>query len=168
MGTGYEAEKSNIVEQPRAALWFLTMLVMFNKVGSVFKVAKLTNNTTPTDQARLLINTHINALNKRDVDAIAATLHFPHHRLSGTTWKTWDTVEHYFDDFLARAGTNWQRSSAEDIKVVDSSANKVHLDVEIRRYDAKDSLITSFRSLWVIVKINGVWAAKIRSSFASS
>lgn len=109
---------------------------------------------------------HIDALNKRDAKAIASTLHFPHYRLSGTTLKTWETADHYFEDFLDRAGGDWDRSTFEDIKVVDSSPNKVHLDVEVRRYDANDKLITSFRSLWVIIEVDGVWAAKVRSSFA--
>jgi len=113
-----------------------------------------------------LMKAHIDALNRRDAQAIATTLHFPHYRLSGTTWKTWETAEHYFKDFLDRAGSRWQRSTCEDIKVVDSSENKVHLDVEIRRYDSSNKLITSFRSLWVIIEIDGVWAAKVRSSFA--
>jgi len=109
---------------------------------------------------------HIEALNRRDAKAIAATLHFPHHRLSGTQWKTWETEEHYFQDFLIRAGNEWKRSTFDVIKVLDSSQNKVHLDVEICRYDANDSLLVSFRSLWVIIEINGIWAAKVRSSFA--
>ena len=113
------------------------------------------------------MDAHINALNNRDAKAIAATLHFPHHRLSGTSWKTWKTPEHYFDDFLLRAGNDWNRSAFNDIKVLDSSDNKVHLDAEILRYNVDDELISSFRSLWVILEYNGVWAAKVRSSFAS-
>ena len=121
---------------------------------------------TAIDAALHLMDEHINALNKHDANALAATLHFPHHRLSGTEWKTWDTADHYFDDFLKRAGDNWKHSTFNDIKVIDSSANKVHLDVEIRRFDSGDLLIASFRSLWVIIDIDGVWAAKIRSSFS--
>ena len=113
------------------------------------------------------MDAHIKALNDRDAAAIAATLHFPHHRLSGTAWKTWETAEHYLEDFLTRAGSNWSHSAFEHIKVLDASLNKVHLDAEIHRYDTENKLITSFRSLWVIIEIDGVWAAKIRSSFAS-
>ena len=113
-----------------------------------------------------LMDAHIAALNHRDAKAIAATLHFPHHRLSGTTWKTWETAERYFEDFLARAGEDWSHSAFENIKVADSSENKVHLDAEIRRYDSNNVLNTSFRSLWIIIQIDGVWAAKARSSFA--
>jgi len=124
-------------------------------------------NKVAIKKALLLMDAHIAALNQQDANAIAATLHFPHHRLSGTTWKTWDTAEHYFDDFLKRAGDGWKRSAFEDIKVLNSSENKVHLDAEIRRYDSTDTLITSFRSLWVIIEVNGIWAAKVRSSFAA-
>lgn len=116
--------------------------------------------------AMSVMKAHINALNTHDEKALAATLHFPHHRLSGTNWKTWETAELYFNDFRDRAGSDWKYSSFEDIKVLDSSADKVHLDAEIRRYDNNDQLITSFRSLWVIIEIDGVWAAKVRSSFA--
>jgi len=123
-------------------------------------------NQTAIDAGLHLMEAHINALNNRDTLAIASTLHFPHHRLSGTEWKTWETAEHYLDDFLKRAGSNWKRSAFKDIKVVDSSANKVHLDAEIHRYDSADTLINRFRSLWVIIEMDGVWAAKVRSSFA--
>jgi len=116
--------------------------------------------------AMSVMDAHIKALNQHDAKALAATLHFPHHRLSGTDWKTWETPEHYFNDFLKRAGSDWKRSSFEDIKVVDSSEDKVHFDAEIRRYDRNDKLISCFRSLWVIIEIDGVWAAKVRSSFA--
>ena len=121
---------------------------------------------TASDHALGVMQAHIEALNRRDAQALAATLHFPHHRLSGVQWKTWETAEHYFDDFLARAGSAWARSTAGDIKVLSASDDKVHLDVEIRRFDVADQLITHFRSLWVIVELDGVWAAKIRSSFA--
>jgi len=112
------------------------------------------------------MESHIDALNNRDAKAIAATLHFPHHRLSNTTWKTWATPEHYFEDFLKRAGGDWKCSAFADIKVLAASSSKVHLDAEIQRYDSNDNLITSFRSLWVIIEADGVWAAKVRSSFA--
>ena len=46
-------------------------------------------------------------------------------------------------------------------------AGKVHLDVEVRRFDAESMLLTSFRSLWVLTNEGGQWAAKMRSSFAS-
>ena len=119
------------------------------------------------EAARAVLQSHIDALNARDENAIAATLHFPHYRLSGVDLKIWENADRYFDDFQTRAGTNWSRSEFNDIKVVDASDTKVHLDVEVRRYDRSQTCITRFRSLWVITKEGDHWAAKMRSSFAS-
>ena len=118
--------------------------------------------------ANQVMAAHIAALNSHDQDGIAATLHFPHVRLSGTALKIWHNKDSYFADFLARAGDDWHRSSFEDIRLVRAAPDKVHLDAEIRRFASDDSLITSFRSLWVITHENGHWAARMRSSFAAA
>ncbi len=117
--------------------------------------------------AKSVMSAHINALNSKNGPALAATLHFPHYRLSGTELKTWETPEHYLTDFLSRAGADWNHSSFEDIQVVRASGDKVHLDAEIRRFRSDGSLITHFRSLWIITRVNGTWAAQFRSSFAT-
>ena len=109
---------------------------------------------------------HIEGLNARDEAMIAATLHFPHIRLSTGGMKVWETSESYFTDFRARAGSGWHRSSFEDIRVLQASDNKVHLDAEIWRYGEGGAVYQTFRSLWVITLQNGRWAAQMRSSFA--
>lgn len=117
--------------------------------------------------ALAVMNNHIIALNAHDEDALAQTLHFPHIRLSANDMKLWPTAESYFIDFKKRAGGNWHHSAFNDIKVLADSPNKVHLDAEIIRYDSDDNVISRFRSLWVIIEVNGIWAAKMRSSFAA-
>lgn len=125
------------------------------------------NDKDPIEAALKVMQEHIDALNARDETRIAATLHFPHYRLSGIELKCWQTPDSYFADFKARAGGDWARSRFDDIQVVRTSENKVHLDAEINRFDGNDQKIASFRSLWVITLEEGHWAAKFRSSFAS-
>ena len=125
------------------------------------------HNETAIQAAMDVMHTHITALNTHDETALAATLHFPHFRLSGVDLKTWATADSYFADFRQRAGGNWAHSQFEDIRVVQASDIKVHLDARIDRFDAKNSLISTFRSLWVITYENHRWAAKFRSSFAA-
>ena len=117
--------------------------------------------------ALAVMQEHIAALNARDESRIAATLHFPHYRLSGATLKNWQTPDSYFSDFQARAGASWARSGFKDIRVLQASGNKVHLDAEINRFDAGGTCIARFRSLWVVTLEAGRWAAKFRSSFAA-
>lgn len=117
--------------------------------------------------ARDVMTAHFTALNARDEAALAATLHFSHHRLSGGRLKTWETPDAYFADFLARAGDGWHHSVLDSVDVMASSPDKVHLDVRFTRYQADDTSLGSFRSLWVIANLDGRWAAQLRSSFAA-
>ena len=117
--------------------------------------------------ARDVMTAHFTALNARDEKALAATLHFPHHRLSGGALRTWDEPDTYFGDFLARAGDGWKHSTLDVADVFAADASKVHLDVRSTRYRTDGSELGSFRSLWVIAKLEDRWAAQLRSSFAA-
>jgi hypothetical protein len=116
--------------------------------------------------ARDVLHRHMAALNARDQSALAATLHFPHYRLTGARLKIWDTADSYFADFLARAGDGWTRSQWNHVGVVAAGPDKVHLDVEFTRFGLDGSELGRFRSLWIIARIGGRWAAQLRSSFA--
>ena len=126
----------------------------------------MTTQSLAVQSAHKVMADHITALNAHDEEALAATLHFPHIRLSAAEMKLWPTAESYFVDFQSRAGGAWHHSAFHDIKLLAESDNKVHFDAEIIRYNAQDEVISRFRSLWVITCENGHWAAKLRSSFA--
>jgi hypothetical protein len=116
--------------------------------------------------AKEVMAAHVKALNAGDEAALAATLHFPHYRLSGGTLRTWDGPETYLADFHARAGDGWHRSAWDGLNVIAAQPTKVHLDVRFTRYREDGSVLGKFRSLWVLARIDGVWAAQLRSSFA--
>ena len=116
--------------------------------------------------ARDVMARHLAALNDRDETALAATLHFPHYRLSGGVMRTWRDPRTYLEDFRLRAGPQWDRTRWDAIDVLVASAEKVHLDVRFTRLRRDGSALASHRSLWVISRIDGVWAAQLRSSFA--
>lgn len=118
-------------------------------------------------EARAVMHAHVAALNARDSAGLAATLHFPHYRLSGGSLKVWETPDSYLADFLARAGEGWSHTRWNYIAVVAASADKVHLDISFTRYRADGSALGTFRSLWVIARLGGRWAAQLRSSFAA-
>ena len=127
----------------------------------------------PTDASQKAISAalevmdrHLLALNEQNTLELAETMHFPHFRLVGTRLKVWETADLYFDDFRARAGESWAYTKLASITPISATANKVHLDIRVNRFDTRDQLIADFKSIWVITKINRVWAAQLRSSFA--
>jgi len=117
--------------------------------------------------AMAVLDEHIRALNARDEQALVATLHFPHYRLTGGRMKVWERPDGYLADFHARAGKDWHRSAWDFRNVISAGPDKVHLDVQFTRYRADGSAIGSFRSLWVVSRLEGRWAAHVRSSFAA-
>jgi hypothetical protein len=106
------------------------------------------------------------ALNAGDEPALCATLHFPHYRLAGGRMRAWDQPGAYLSDFLARAGADWHHSEWDFRKVIAAGPAKVHLDVQFTRYRVDNSVIGSFRSLWIVTEYGGCWAVAARSSFA--
>lgn len=114
-----------------------------------------------------VLDAHMAALNARDAAGIAATLHFPHHRLASGRLQTWPTSATYLDDFFARAGDGWSHSAWDGRDVIAAGPDKVHLDVTFTRYRADGSALGQFRSLWIVTKTDGRWAAAFRSSFAA-
>ena len=127
-----------------------------------------TDLMTETEAAAIAVmDRYIAALNARDAEALAATLHFPHYRLTQGRVQCWETPDSYHADFLARAGDGWHHSAWDFRRPVAASTDKVHLDVQFTRYRADGSSMGSFRSLWVIAKLQDHWAAQLRSSFAA-
>jgi len=117
--------------------------------------------------ARGVMAAHMEALNARDGEALAATLHFPHYRLASGRLQCWETSETYLADFFARAGDGWDHSAWDRLEPIAASPDKVHLDVAFTRYRKDDSVLGQFRSLWIHTCIDGRWAAAFRSSFAA-
>lgn len=126
---------------------------------------KITNSAV-IHAARAVLDAHILALNASDEDALVATLHFPNYILTGGALKTWDTTDDYFDDFRARAGGDWHLSSFDEVAVIHASIEKVHLDICVNRFRVDVSLISQFKTIWVMAFIDGRWAAQLRSVFS--
>lgn len=116
--------------------------------------------------AMAMLDRHLVALNAGDPAGLADTLHFPHFRLAGTRMQVWQTSDTYLEDFYARAGEGWHHTKWDFRNVISASREKVHIDLQFTRYRADDSVLGSFRSIWVITLIGGRWAAQLRSSFA--
>ena len=125
-----------------------------------------TTNKKSVDAAIAVMHRHLDALNGRDECAIAETLHFPHYRLVDECLTVWESGEGYLEDFRKRAGGDWSHTKWGRLEVIQSGTDKVHLDVQVDRYATDGSLLASFSSLWVIARVEGRWAALLRSSFA--
>jgi hypothetical protein len=114
-----------------------------------------------------VLDRFIAALNARDEAGLLATMHFPHYRLAGATMRVWEQPdETYFANFLARAGDGWHHTEWDFRRVIVAGPEKVHFDVQFTRHRADNSVLGSFRSLYIVTRRDGIWAIAARSSFA--
>lgn len=117
--------------------------------------------------AMAVLDRFMAALNARDQAALLGAMHFPHYRLAGVTMRVWDQPdESYFAGFLARAGDGWDHTAWDFRRVIVAGPEKVHFDVQFTRYRVDNTVIGSYRSLYIVTERDGVWAIAIRSSFA--
>lgn len=121
------------------------------------------------DAALAVMHAFLDAFNARDTAAWADTLHFPHVRLAGGEVHVYPDREAFLaamDMNAFAAAFGWDHSTWDDMRIVQSSPDKVHVAVLFSRFDAAGNKLASYHSLYVIEQIGGRWGVRARSSFA--
>lgn len=116
-----------------------------------------------------VLDTFMASFNSMDSDAHVSTLHLPHFRLARGAMTSLETKEEaiaaHKSYFETLPDTGWHKSKWVHRKIIHMSENKVHVDIQFRR-DRKDGTeITTASSLYVLIKKDGRWGVKMKSSF---
>ena len=113
----------------------------------------------------------LDGFNARDVNKQINEMHFPHHRLAGSKLNSWETAKEWADgnDKINQKlyAEGWHHTSLVSLNVVQSNQNKVHVTVHMSRRREDDTEYNVFDSLWIFTKVDGIWGAKLRSSYLS-
>ena len=113
----------------------------------------------------------LTTFNHRDAAGHANSLAYPHIRLASGQVRIWagreeavPAMETAMRVLAERAG--WDHSEWDHRRVIHTSADKVHLDVQFTRYRADGSVIGAFPAVYVVVRQPDAWRIQCRSSFA--
>ena len=128
----------------------------------------MTRNDSASASALNVMKHHLEALNALNESDLADTLHFPHYRLAGNKLDCWLSKDQYLSDFRRRAGKDWARTAWKSITIQKESSVKVHLLVNINRFDKNETLIADFESLWVITLQKGKMGRPVPVQFCDS
>tara|TARA_B100001094_G_C17612714_1_gene522004 strand:+ start:98 stop:556 length:459 start_codon:yes stop_codon:yes gene_type:complete len=105
----------------------------------------------------------------RDSEAHTATYHFPHFRLAGGELQSWpireDAIQSHVVLFENLPSTGWHRSVWLDREIVSVSKDKVHVSAHFQRLREDGSELLTTKSFYVLIKKDGRWGVKLRSSF---
>ena len=114
--------------------------------------------------------TFISALNSGDTQAMFQVMHVPHIRISGNGVVIYETKDQLQREYMIgcanRAGSAWHHTEMDWVQALHSSEDKVHLYLQWTRYDKVGNAIATHPALWIMTKIDGIWGAQCRSSFA--
>ena len=92
---------------------------------------------------------------------------FPHVRIaSGTVIVIPNADSMPVSYWKARMPADWDHSAWVTRKIVQASANKVHVAVVFRRFKKDNTVIADEASLYILEKVNGKWGIRGRSSYA--
>ncbi len=137
--------------------------------AALFHGACATAAQTDDAAGLAVMDAFLAAFNARDVSAWADTLVYPHVRLASGTVAVYPDREAFIAsmrlDALA-ANEGWSHSTWDSREVVQRGPDKLHIATVFSRYHANGERYATYRSLYVVERVDGRWGIRARSSFA--
>lgn len=120
---------------------------------------------TAADEARAALDAFIDAWNTADVDAVRATLNYPHVTFgSAGTVVIASTPDAFTANFeRLRATEGWHRSAIENFEVLGGDDATVSCAAELGRYHEDGTRYASGRIFYVVTRLDGHWGMQFRT-----
>ena len=154
----------------RAKRFFTVPLIVVLSVVVLGSAHSATGADNAAERAALAVMERFLAtFNASDVTGLADTLAYPHVRFASGGVRIFENRAAFIEatDMAAFASNfGWKYSTWDDLEIIQSGSDKVHIRVRFSRFDAEDQLIASYDSLYVVVNQAGRWGIRARSSFA--
>ena len=114
------------------------------------------------DSAMQTLDRWMSAFNSRNMDAWAATNHYPHVRFASGSVAVHENAEQFAarDVFKYLTDTRWDHSHWIQREVNLASPNKVHVSTIFQRFDSDNNSIGQYESLYIVTKENGQWGGQ--------
>ena len=110
----------------------------------------------------------IDAFNAQDHERLAASLNYPHIRLTDAFVRIESAAEFAAGSRRGSARLQqegWHHSDIGAIEAVQVGTDKVHLMMQVSRCHETGEVYTVFDTFWVATRQNGHWGIQFRSSF---
>ncbi len=126
------------------------------------------HNQASIDAAMTVLDDFMAAFSASDVKGIRQSFNFPHARLhDGKVTLFINPDDYQLGFFQATADAReWAKSVWNERRIINAGADKVHVDTEFSRLRADGSVINTYRSIYMVTRVDGHWGIQGRSSFA--
>ena len=116
--------------------------------------------------AMKVLDDFMDSANAQDSDAQKVTFNYPHIRIAGGKVIIFNEADGTWEFRSIRGEKGWHHSAWDYRKVIQKSADKVHIAARFTRYREDDTPIASYETFHVITNQDGHWGIQARSSFA--
>lgn len=143
-------------------LWFSPITVLAQTDGA-------DEHAQAISGAMAALDDFMRTFNSRDMQAWAATLHYPHVRFASGTVTVWQSAEEFAQQptFANLAAIGWDHSRWLSLEPVMVSSGKVHINTVFQRFDSQNEPIGTYESLYIVTRdTQGNWGTQARSSLA--
>jgi hypothetical protein len=119
----------------------------------------------PEQAARAALEQFLAAWNAADIEAVRATLNYPHLTIgpAGQVFVANEPSAFQTDFQAMREREGWASSTFDSYEMVASSPAKVHCMVAFSRYHADGECYGTGRVLYIVTDHNGHWGMQVRS-----
>jgi hypothetical protein len=147
----------------------LLCCLCFNPTALIAQSANDADDEQAVAGAMAALDDFMRTFNARDMQAWAATLHYPHVRFASGTVTVWQSAEEFARQltFANLAAVGWDHSRWLSREPVMVSPGKVHMNTVFQRYNAQNEPIGTYESLYILTRDEqGNWGTQARSSLA--
>lgn len=145
----------------------ITLLSLF----TLLSLSSFAQSTSNNDEQEVLsvLDDFMSSFSESDPVGHAATYHVPHFRLARGRMSNWETKEDVVTAHVRIFGnlvdTDWHHSEWVEREIISMSDTKAHVATLVRRFREDGSEMVTFESLYILIKEEGRWGIKFRSSF---
>ncbi|MGH1493224.1 MAG: hypothetical protein ACRBK7_28140 [Acidimicrobiales bacterium] len=134
----------------------------------------MSDNTDPelaaaAEAAVATAQAFVTAFSAQDYEALAATLNYPHVRLAGGRFFTFDDAEAFIErnrrNVPRLVEENFGYSRLRELEPIQVGPDKVHLRIINDRHHPDGEVYMTFNTLWIATLQEGHWGIQFRSSY---
>ena len=131
--------------------------------------SKLPAETSDEQEIFSVLDDFMTSFSESDPIGHAATYHVPHFRLARGDMSNWEKIEDVITAheriFRNLSETDWHHSEWIERKLIGLTDTKAHIATTVGRFREDGSQIVIFESLYILIKKDGRWGIKFRSSY---
>jgi hypothetical protein len=117
--------------------------------------------------ARAAVDAYFRAWNSHDLNALAASLHYPFVRMGDDALEVWNSAAEFTAGSEAGRQRTWYQTRLDRAEVVQTSATGVNVAITYSRLDRAGQVFSKYEAVILVVQRENVWRVQALSTLGT-